>query len=390
MTTHPGRCYDICQSRTISGENNVSGRPHPAVSPGVYANMKVLVKNKFTRGGLAVLLALALLPLSGCKPAEAEIIITAMDTVMVLTAYGDAAGAALESARAEILRLEALLSATDPDSDIGRINADPTAKTPVDDSTMELLLEAVSLSEASGGAVDMTVYPLVGAYGFPSGEYILPSDTELAALLELVGCEMVVLDGEAGTVSLELDGMAIDLGAFAKGYASDRCAEIVSGLGVTSALLMLGGNVKAVGSKPEGSPWRVAVKDPLGGTGYVGVIEVSDLAVVTSGSYERYFDVETDGELRRIHHIIDPYTGRPAEGGLVSVTVVSADGLLADAYSTALFVMGLEEASEFWRVTRNFEAVFVAEDGEVYITEGLEGSYFPSDTYPEYALITTQ
>lgn len=390
MTKHADRVTIIVEAGRFPAKRIFPAAYAPPCSRGYITDMKLLSKSSFLRGGLAVLLVFALLPLSGCEAASdaqtpSEIMLTAMDTVMTLTAYGSAAENALEEARGELLRLESLFSATKSGSDIGRINSVPTATTSVDPSTMELLEEALRLSALTDGALDITVYPLITAYGFPSKEYILPDDAEIDRLLELVGYEKVSLG--SGTVSLERNGMALDLGAVAKGYASNRCAEILSEAGVTSALIKLGGNIQAVGSKPDGSPWRVAVQNPADASGYVGVIEVSGLAVVTSGSYERYFDVETDGAVRRIHHIIDPETGRPADNGLVSVTVVSEDGLLADAYSTALFVMGLEEACEFWREQGGFEALFVTDDGSVYITEGLEGSYSPSDSYPGYEII---
>ena len=144
--------------------------------------------------------------------------------------------------------------------------------------------------------------------------------------------------------------------------------------GAASALLDLGGNIQAVGSKPDGSPWRVAIRDPAG-DGNIGVVEVADQVVVTSGGYERYF--EEDGVL--YWHIIDPATGWPARSGLTSVTVVGESGLLCDGLSTALFVMGREGALEHWRQHRDFEAVLVSEDGSVTITAGLEGRFTPAD-----------
>jgi thiamine biosynthesis lipoprotein len=161
--------------------------------------------------------------------------------------------------------------------------------------------------------------------------------------------------------------MEIDLGSVAKGYTGDRVIELLRENGVTSALLNLGGNVQALGTKPDGSPWRVAVQDPSG-DGCLGVLEIDDQAVITSGGYERYF-VE-DGVT--YWHIIDPADGAPARSGLISVTIVGDSGLLCDGLSTSLFVMGLEDAAQFWRENGGFEAVFVTESGQILITEGLQ------------------
>ena len=141
-----------------------------------------------------------------------------------------------------------------------------------------------------------------------------------------------------------------------------------------SALLSLGGNIQTVGAKPDGSPWRVAVQDPeQDGQTALGVVEVVDLAVVTSGGYQRYF--EEDGT--RYWHIMDPDTAAPARSGLSSVTVVGADGTVCDALSTALFVIGAEEAADFWRENPSLavELILVEEDGTVLITPGLEDAF---------------
>lgn len=316
----------------------------------------------------AVALALCLL-LTACAPAEAPRLLDrqfpAMDTFMSLSTWGEHAGTALDAAQREIGRLEGLLSVTERSSDLARLNTGRSDT--VSDDTAELIAFALDMAKRTGGAVDPTVYPAVRAWGFTAQAYRVPTQAELDALLPLIGWQSVSLDGK--TVRLPA-GTQLDLGSVAKGWAGDRILALWRELGVTGGILRLGGNVQTLGSKPDGSPWVVGVRDPDGG-GVLATLSVRDLAVVTSGSYERFF--ERDGQL--YHHIIDPSTGRPADSGLVSVTVVGESGAFCDALSTALFVMGVQRASEFWRAGRDFDAVFIGTDGRVTITEGLRDSF---------------
>ena len=213
---------------------------------------------------------------------------------------------------------------------------------------------------------------MLRTWGFTTGEHAVPDDETIAALLPLVDYGQIRLEGSAAALP---PGMEIDLGSVAKGYTGSALAALLQKDGVTSALLDLGGSIQTVGAKPDGSPWRVGVRDPEG-EGSVGVVSVTDQAVVTSGGYERYFQ---EGGAS-YWHILDPETGKPARSGLVSVTVVGDDGAVCDALSTALFVMGLDDALEHWRQYQDFEAVFVSEDGSVTITAGLAEYFTLSQT----------
>ncbi len=316
-----------------------------------------------------LLAPLLLLPY-GCAPAQPlERTFFAMDTVMTLRLYEGGDENTLDQAEARVRELEGLWSVTDGTSEISTLNHDGSAE--LSPETAELLGAALDMCRRTDGALDISTYPVLRAWGFTTGEYSVPGGEAIAALLPLVDYGRVAL--EAGAAALP-PGMEIDLGSVAKGYTGDALAALLKQGGAASALLDLGGNIQAVGSKPDGSPWRVAVRDPAG-DGSVGVVEVVDQAVVTSGGYERYF--EEDGV--RYWHIIDPATGWPARSGLASVTVVGESGLLCDGLSTALFVMGREGALEHWRQHRDFEAVLVSEDGSVTITAGLEGRFTPAD-----------
>lgn len=313
-------------------------------------------RRKTAACGLALLLFFML---CGCGARRQTGEWFAMDTVMTAAVYGSAD--VLEAMEAETYRLDALLAAQKDGSEIAAVNDGAEA---VSEEAAALLRRALDIAAETDGAYDPTVYPLMRAWGFSDGSYRVPEQTELDALLERTGWKNVSVDGTA--VSMP-EGFALDLGGIGKGYAAGRCKEILKAHGVTSALLSLGGNVSALGSKPDGTAWTVAIEDPDGGD-YLGTVQIADQCVVTSGGYQRYF--EQDGV--RYWHILDPETGKPARSGMRSVTIVSADDTLADALSTALFVMGPERAEEFWRVHRaEFGAVWLTEDGRLFVTEGL-------------------
>lgn len=293
-----------------------------------------------------------------------------MDTYMEITAYGSKGEAAIASCKDEIYLLEALLSATDNSSDIGRINA--SGITDVSPDTAEIIRYAKLIGEETGGALDITVYPVLKAWGFTTGEYRVPDSETLNALLQRVDFTQIQTeDNRLPAVSVP-SGVQLDLGALAKGYASDKAAEILRENGVTSALINLGGSIMTVGSNPNGSPWKIGIRNPFSLDENIGVIEVSDKAVVTSGGYERYFTGD-NGET--YHHIIDPATGCPAESGLVSATVIGDSGMMCDALSTALFVMGAERAVEYHREKGGFDMILVTESGKIFITEGAADSF---------------
>lgn len=317
------------------------------------------MKRFFTVFLTAVLLTALLL--TGCTtsaPQEAEFF--AMDTLMRVKLWGGEA--ATSDVSGEINRLEALLSATRETSVLSQLNETGSAELSGD--TASLLAQALALSERTGGAFDPTVYPLVEAWGFPSKEYRVPDRTELDSLLSCVGTEHVHFDGS--TVTLDA-GTRLDLGGIAKGYAAQCCAELLKEKGVEAAILSLGGNVQTIGSKPDGSAWVVGIADPSDPSQAIAVLTFEgSMALVTSGAYQRYF--EENGVI--YHHILDPQTGLPAGSGLLSVTVLAEDGTLADGLSTALFVMGLEEGTRFWRESNDFEAVFLTSEGKILATEG--------------------
>ena len=280
--------------------------------------------------------------LSGCaQTRETSSTIFAMNTVMELTAYGDSGQQVLDQATERIYQLEHLLSVTDENSDISAINHGEGAWVPVSQETFQLLSLALSYGRETQGALDITAYSAVHAWGFTTGEYRVPGPEELA---ELAGGE--------------------------------------------PAIFNLGGNVRTAGDKPDGSPWRIGIQTPeAGSSGYLGVLELTgSQAVITSGGSERYF--EEDGQT--YWHIMDPETAAPARSGLKSVTIVSPLGVYCDALSTAVFVRGADWGADFWRTHQDFEMVLVLEDGSLWVTAGLAGSFTLAEDYQDLEVTVIQ
>ena len=224
------------------------------------------------------------------------------------------------------------------------------------------------------------------AWGFTREEHRVPSPAELEELARRIDYAAVELEGN--TVTLP-EGMELDLGGVAKGYVGDSLADTARADGISSALLDLGqSTIVAVGTKPGGRPWRIGVVDPARPGAYFAVVELQDMAMGTSGGYQRYF--EQDGVT--YWHILDPDTAAPARSGLSSVTVVAPSALTCDGLSTALFVMGLEEGAQFWRnhPELEFEAIFVTESGEIFRTAGLEGRFSLAEGYQDREVVVLE
>lgn len=303
------------------------------------------------------------------KETEASKDLFAMDTYMTLTAYGEDAQEAVDKAAERVEALDALLSTGNENSEIYQLNQNGEAA--LSEEGGYLVERALELYKKTEGAFDIAIYPVMQAWGFPTQDYHVPDDDTLKEKLALADASKVNYDKDTRKIFFDQDGMEIDLGGIAKGYTSSQIMQIYQDCGVTSGLVNLGGNVQALGCKTDGSKWRVAIQSPDDTEEYLGILEIEDQAVITSGGYERYF--EEDGVT--YHHIIDPATGYPADSGLISVTIVSDDGTLADGLSTSLFIMGEEKAAQFWRENSDeFEAIMETSDGELYVTEGIADS----------------
>jgi thiamine biosynthesis lipoprotein len=301
--------------------------------------------------------------LSGCAkplPPQTEFL---LGTACVVNLYEGGRKETYRKIFDRLREIENTMSANLEDSDLARINAaagiNAVAAHP---DTIKVLKRALYFAELSGGAFDPTVGPLVKLWDIGSGNEKIPGEEEIAEALSLINRREILIDEAAGTVFLLRPGMALDLGAIAKGYAADEAAGIIAEAGIERALVDLGGNILVYGAKADGSPWRVGIQNPTDSRGaYVGIAEVTNKTLVTSGVYERFF--ESGG--KRYHHILSTRTGYPVEAGLLSVTVISGSSMDADALSTTLFALGYEAGLALGESMENTEAIFIFGDRSV-------------------------
>jgi len=320
----------------------------------------------------ALMLAVHFLAASGlARPQLYRRTSRAMGTFVTVAAWsGDRSHAeeALDLALEEIRLLEGLLSTFDGKSELSEINGAPPGRPVlVSPATLEALGVARRVWRESGGAFDPTVGPLVELWRRAREEGRLPSDEEIEAARSKVGFEQVEVEGETTSVAVGSAGVRLDLAALAKGLAAERATRALAASGIRSGFADVGGDVCFLGSGPSGRPWRAGISDPRDPEQVVETLHVSARAVVTSGNYQQVSVVEG----KRISHIIDPRTGRPADGP-DSVTVVAADGAEADAWATALSVLGAGGADAARGAGVEFVMYFV-EDGGLrrFASEGI-------------------
>lgn len=319
-----------------------------------------------------MLCIMMLFSLCACSDTEERRTVYAMDTVMTLVAYGSNASEGLDAAAGVISAMDSTLDPESEDSDTSIINTADGNPVTVSSWVAEMLNTALNVYSKSGGALDLSVYPLYLAWGcFDPETGRIPSDDEIARLrktMDFSGISVASFSGESEATVQAPKGIQISFGATAKGCASKHAINAMRKAGVESAIISLGGNVQTLGKKPDGSNWTVAVQDPNDPASYLGTLSVGETAVVTSGNYQRYF-IGDDGE--KYHHIIDPDTGKPVDNDLLSVTIICEDGTLADCLSTAMYVLGENSALRYWRTNGGFEMIMVKSNGSVLCTTGL-------------------
>lgn len=297
----------------------------------------------------------------GAKSAE----FFALDTVINLTAYADNPEACIEAGKAEIKRLESLLSVTKKDSDIFEINNSEGEEIEVSAETYKLLEKASEISSITSGKFDPTLRNLSSLWGFGTENAHVPTQSEIDSSLKTVGIENLVLS--KNKVKL-LNNTKVDLGGIAKGYIADKAAEAMINAGMSYGIINLGGNVRAVGAKQDKAPWKIGVKYPDTNAHFL-IVECEDISIVTSGGYQRKFTENS----KTYHHILNPETGYPADSDIKSVTVIGKDGTLCDGLSTALFVGGSEFSKELCQDNKNFDIIILTENDEILASGNLRG-----------------
>lgn len=329
---------------------------------------------KFTA---ALIAAIMLLFLAACgqNAEERTSTVFAMDTYISLSAYG-AGDDTFESFGRLMTNLDKKLSRTRPDSDIGRLNAAGTSPVSVSDDTAELLTEALSYCEESGGVFDVTIAPVTDLWGIGDGGGRVPSTEEITDRLITVNYDCLSVNGNEARFLC--DGMKCDLGGIAKGYAADRAVELLRRDGVSSAVVQVGSSVYLLGEKPDRTPYKIGIRDPNGNASeYIGTVTLKDKYITTSGDYERYFDL--DG--RRYCHIFDTATGYPVDNELHSAAAVTDSGAKGDYLSTLLFCMGLQNGMRYCE-ENGVSALFITKDRHVYtVGDGFDSFELTAEDY---------
>ncbi|MDO4419715.1 MAG: FAD:protein FMN transferase [Ruminococcus sp.] len=310
-------------------------------------------------------LTLSIVPLAGCKakaPLKEEELY-ALDTIITMSVYSDNTEA-IDFAENEIKRLESLLSVTNSDSDVNKINDSAGSFVRVSDECFELIKTAKEVSKATSGFFDVTVYPAVKLWGFTSSIYKVPTDSELLEVKSLIDYNKIEIDESTKSIRIP-EGASLDLGGIAKGFIADKAAEALQNQGVESALLNFGGNIRLIGSKPQGESFKIGIKAPFK-EGYFAILKAKDITASTAGGYERYF--EENG--KRYHHILNPFTASPAESNVLSATVIGKSGEVCDALSTAAFVMGTEGIGDLTSKYEDYSFIILTEEC-VYVSKAI-------------------
>ncbi len=325
-------------------------------------------------------------PITGTNPVKESRFL--MDTIVEITLYEPekTSKLLLNELFKEIKSYENKYSRHIPDSEISRINQNPKKAVAVSEDTLKLVEESLYFSLISDGLFDISIGPLTDLWDIKSAAPRVPTEAEIEKALGKVGYGSILTDETKNTVSVLQDGMSLDTGAIAKGFITDKLVKYLEERRIQSALINLGGNLYLYGSKPNGSAWNIGIRDPYGLQGeYVATVEVSNMSVVTSGIYERFFEIDQ----KRYHHILNPKTGYPENNNLASVSILSPSSTLADGLSTTVFLLGLENGTAFIDSMEEAEAIFLTKDRKIYFSSGIRKGKIPFHlTNKEFTIVT--
>lgn len=331
---------------------------------------------KFHIHFLNIFLLPILLSITSCTPKqqpeavfkESRFVMGTIVGISVVAADKDRADAAIKAAYAELERLEKMMSVQMPSSVVSEINRSAGIKpVKVPPEVLEVLVKAQEIYRQSKGLFAVTVGPLVNLWGVEVKGHYVPSSSELSSVLALCNFDDLEIDSGRETVFLKKTGMAIDLGGIAKGYAADRAIDVLKTNGVSRAIVAVAGDIRALGSRPDGTPWRIGVQHPRKNDALLTTLDLSDRAVSTAGDYERFFIKDNI----RYHHILNPKTGLPASE-CRSATVIAPRGLIADPLSTTLFLLGPADGMALIESMNDIDAIIVDKNGQVTVSSRLK------------------
>ncbi|MBQ6366021.1 MAG: FAD:protein FMN transferase [Oscillospiraceae bacterium] len=317
-----------------------------------------------------ILCILMILPLAACGEGTAhQKQLFAMNTMFTLTAYGKRGQAGVNAAEATVVAIDAM---SDPDvetSTVYALNHAEGAQVNVSGQVAEMLLDAQEVYDRTGGAYDITIYPLVDLWGFTDGRYYVPSQDEIYIQLGNLCMDLLTISKfpTSGTYTVQFPYYGkLSFDSCARGCAAKYAIDAMRKNGVESGIVSLAGNIQTLGNKPDGSLWSVGITDPNNPSGYLGVLSVGEAAICTTGSYQKYMPSNP-----KYHHVLSTMNGYPTTNGLLSVTVIAEDGTMADCLSTAMFALGQSRAVNYWRQYGGFDMIMITGDGQIICTSGL-------------------
>ena len=322
---------------------------------------------------LTALLSASILLLSGCSGLPRErsqtYTDTLFDTVISVQIFDSVDEDVLEGCEKLCKKYDSMFSNKIEDSEISRINSAGGNPVEVSKETIKLIKKGIYYSEMSDGVFDITIAPVSNLWDFKAETPLVPSPEAIAEAVSHVNYENIII--RDNTVKLTDPQAGIDLGAIAKGYIADRIKDYLEEEGVRHAMINLGGNVLAMGSKLDGSDYNIGIQEPFDETGEpITSVKISDKSVVTSGIYQRYF--KADGKI--YHHILDPNTGYPCENNLYSVTILTDSSLTADALSTTCFLLGYDRGMKLINQLDNVDAVFITNDNQIHYSKNFQNN----------------